>query len=116
MRLMLLLLPALWVAVLTAIPTAPAEAAPPRGATSCTGCHPRTAGRGPIPSLNGQPAEQIVSQMTAFRSGERTSTVMTRIAKGFSDEEIRAIADYFAAAGNAPTGSTAPASPAPAQP
>ena len=116
MRLMLLLLPALWVAVLTAIPTAPAEAAPPRGATSCTGCHPRTAGRGPIPSLNGQPAEQIVSQMTAFRSGERTSTVMTRIAKGFSDEEIRAIADYFAAGGNAPARPAPAVSPAPAQP
>ncbi|MFD1703331.1 c-type cytochrome [Methylopila henanensis] len=90
------------------MPTAPAEAAPPRGAASCAGCHPRTAGRGPIPSLNGQPSEQIVSQMTAFRSGERASTVMSRIAKGFSDEEIRAIADYFAAA--------AAASPAPAQP
>ncbi|MBS7543791.1 c-type cytochrome [Ancylobacter oerskovii] len=107
MRLMLLLLPALWVAM----PMAPAEAAPPRGATSCTGCHPRTAGRGPIPSLNGRSSEQIVSQMTAFRSGERTSTVMTRIAKGFSDEEIRAIADYFAAGGNAPAGSAAPAQP-----
>ena len=112
MRLMLLLLPALWVAM----PIAPAEAAPPRGATSCTGCHPRTAGRGPIPSLNGQLAEQIVSQMTAFRSGERTSTVMTRIAKGFSDEEIRAIADYFAAGGNAPAKPAPAESPASAQP
>jgi cytochrome subunit of sulfide dehydrogenase len=35
--------------------------------------------------------------MQAFRSGERPSTVMARIAKGFSDEEIRAIAAWVAA-------------------
>ncbi|MBS9478474.1 c-type cytochrome [Ancylobacter radicis] len=93
-----LVLAALWIFV----SAAPADAAPPRGATSCSGCHPRTAGKGPVPSLNGQPAEQIVAQMAAFRTGERRSTVMARIAKGFTDEETRAIADYFAAGGNAP--------------
>ncbi|MBV8336197.1 MAG: hypothetical protein JO358_12310, partial [Alphaproteobacteria bacterium] len=36
--------------------------------------------------------EEIVAAMQAFRSGERSSTVMGRIAKGFSDDEIRAIA------------------------
>ncbi|WP_371346014.1 cytochrome c [Ancylobacter sp. IITR112] len=85
---------------------APAAAAPPPGAASCTGCHPRSATNGPVPSLDGQPAGQIVAAMLAFRSGERPSTVMTRIAKGFTDEETRAIAEYFAAhfaaAGNAP--------------
>jgi cytochrome c553 len=30
--------------------------------------------------------------MKAFRSGQRPATVMDRIAKGFSDDEIRAIA------------------------
>ncbi|WP_428031432.1 c-type cytochrome [Ancylobacter sp.] len=98
MRLCHLVLPALWVF----LSAAPVDAAPPRGATSCSGCHPRTAGKGPVPSLNGQPADQIVEQMAAFRSGERRSTVMTRIAKGFTDEETRAIAEYFAAGGNAP--------------
>lgn len=98
MRLFHVLLPALWIFM----SAAPADAAPPRGATSCSGCHPRTAGTGPVPSLNGQPAERIVSQMAVFRSGERRSTVMSRIAKGFSDEETRALADYFAAGGNAP--------------
>jgi cytochrome c553 len=34
--------------------------------------------------------------MQAFRSGERASTVMGRIAKGFSDGEIRAIATWVA--------------------
>lgn len=98
MRLFHLMLPALTLL----ISAAPADAAPPRGAASCTGCHPRTAASGPVPSLNGQPAEQIVAAMDAFRTGERRSTVMTRIAKGFTDEETRAIAAYFANGGNAP--------------
>ena len=35
--------------------------------------------------------------MAAFRSGALPATVMDRIAKGFSDEEARAIAVWFAA-------------------
>ena len=58
MRLPYLILPAL--GLLLALP---AEAAPPRGAASCSGCHPRTATNGPVPSLNGQPADQIVAAM-----------------------------------------------------
>jgi len=34
--------------------------------------------------------------MEAFRSGQRPSTVMGRIAKGFSEEEIRRIAAWVA--------------------
>ena len=40
--------------------------------------------------------EQMVTAMKAFRSGARPGTVMDRIAKGFSDEEIKAIADWYA--------------------
>jgi sulfide dehydrogenase cytochrome subunit len=34
--------------------------------------------------------------MQQFRSGQRPSTVMGRIAKGFSDDEIQAIAAWLA--------------------
>jgi cytochrome c553 len=34
--------------------------------------------------------------MHEFRSGERAATVMDRIAKGFTDPEIEAIAAWFA--------------------
>lgn len=114
MRLTYLLLPALWL-----LATAPAEAAPPRGATSCTGCHPRTATKGPVPTLTGRPADDIITQMNAFKTGERQSTVMVRIAKGFSDEEIHALADWFANGGTnaSPAQPAAPAAqPQPAQP
>jgi cytochrome subunit of sulfide dehydrogenase len=35
-----------------------------------------------------------VAAMQAFRSGQRPATVMDRIAKGFTDEETRAIAAW----------------------
>ena len=46
----------------------PALAGPPPGAASCSGCH-GPAGSGPVPSLAGRPAAEIVAAMQAFRSG-----------------------------------------------
>jgi cytochrome c553 len=34
--------------------------------------------------------------MRAFRDGSRPATVMHQIAKGYSDQQIELIADYFA--------------------
>jgi cytochrome c553 len=80
------------------IATSAAAAEPPPGATSCSGCHPPAASaQTKVPPLRGQNPAAIVTAMQAFRSGERPSTVMGRIAKGFSDEEIRAIAAWVAA-------------------
>ena len=45
----------------------------------------------------GRQAADIVSEMSAFRSGRREATVMGRIAKGFTDDETRAIAEWLAA-------------------
>ncbi|HEY7297352.1 MAG TPA: cytochrome C [Xanthobacteraceae bacterium] len=77
--------------------TAVAAEAPP-GASSCSGCHPANAGVDtPVKRLNGQDAAQIVASMQAFRAGQRPATVMDRIAKGFTDDEIKAIAAWYAA-------------------
>ncbi|GGF73807.1 hypothetical protein GCM10007301_37010 [Azorhizobium oxalatiphilum] len=81
-------------------PAVAASPAPP-GALSCGGCHPANPA-GAIPSLAGRSAGEIVSQMQAFRDGGRQATVMDRIAKGFSDDETRAIADWLAARDAAP--------------
>jgi cytochrome c553 len=35
--------------------------------------------------------------MLAFRAGQKPASVMDRIAKGFSDEEIKAIAAWYGA-------------------
>src|SRR5689334_5520796 len=72
-----------------------AGASSPPGAAACLGCHSATVDSSPMPSLESFTAEQIVTAMQAFRSGSRPATVMNRIAKGFSDEEVKAIADWY---------------------
>jgi cytochrome c553 len=68
----------------------------PRGATSCSGCHAVKAGIDtPLKSLKGRKAADIVETMTAFKSDRQPATVMNRIAKGFSDSEIAAIAAWW---------------------
>lgn len=67
----------------------------PPDASSCLGCHPVAANDSPVLSLSTLTAEQIVTAMQAYRSGTRQATVMDRVAKGFSDEEIRAIAQWY---------------------
>ena len=64
---------------------------------SCAGCH-GTDGNSPgaIPSIQGKSADFIATALTEFRDGKRPSTVMGRHAKGYSDEEIKLIADHFA--------------------
>jgi cytochrome c553 len=70
----------------------------PAGALSCSGCHPANANVAtPVPRLAGQDAAAIVAAMQAFRTGARPATVMDRIAKGFSDDEIKSIAAWYAA-------------------
>ena len=68
-------------------------AAPPPGASSCTGCH--IAGGG-VGVLQGRPAAETLAEMEAFRSGARPATVMNRIVKGFSPDEVKALAAWFA--------------------
>ena len=64
---------------------------------SCSACH-GTDGKSPgaIPSINGKSARFINQSLLEFRSGTRASTVMGRHAKGYSDKEIKLIADHFA--------------------
>jgi len=82
-------------ATLIAAPVSSWAASPP-GAAACLGCHTVAADGSPVPPLGNFTAEQIVTAMQAFRSGTRPATVMNRIARGFSDEEIKAIADWYA--------------------
>ncbi|WP_417513394.1 c-type cytochrome [Minwuia sp.] len=63
---------------------------------SCAACHgPEAKGAGAIPALQGQSLAYIRNRMLAFKSGERQATVMGRIATGYSEEEIIAMARYL---------------------
>jgi sulfide dehydrogenase cytochrome subunit len=87
---------ALAAVVTAAVSSASAQAVAPPGATACSGCHGPRGPNATVPPVRGQKAEDIVAAMQAFRAGERQATVMDRIAKGFSDDEIRAIAAWLA--------------------
>lgn len=81
--------------------SASAFAAPPSAAmlsNACAGCHGTHGGSaGPtMPSLASQSKEAIVDAMKKFKSGERPSTIMGRIAKGYSDADFVAMGDFFA--------------------
>ena len=67
-------------------------------ADTCAGCHGTDgASTGPAtPSIAGLSEEYMVDTMNAFKSGERGGTIMGRIAKGYSEEEIKLMATVFA--------------------
>lgn len=80
---------------------APLSAAGPSAsmlADTCAGCHGVDGSSvGPAsPSIAGMSAEYFTETMEAFKSGERPSTIMQRIAKGYTEEEIELMAGFFA--------------------
>lgn len=90
--------------IATALALSSAGAAEPdqagrRLAATCAACHGTdgmTAGD-TLPGLAGQPREALKASLLAFKAGSRPATVMHQLAKGYSDEQIEALATYFAA-------------------
>lgn len=81
--------------------TAPAAAQQIDGrvlALSCLNCHgPGGKSAGAIPSISGKSEDFIKNAMMDFRADRRAgTTVMGRLAKGYSDDEIAAMAKYIA--------------------
>lgn len=66
-------------------------------AASCMACH-GTDGRaeGTGLTLAGKPEQEVYGLLVAFKEGRRSATIMHQHAKGYSDEELRRIARYFA--------------------
>ncbi|MEO5350726.1 MAG: cytochrome c4 [Magnetococcus sp. YQC-3] len=85
--------------VLLGSSAAQADIAGPMLANTCAGCHGTNgvSGGPAMPTIAGMPAKYLKSVMADFKSGKRPSTIMGRLAKGYSDEETALIADYFAA-------------------
>ncbi len=66
--------------------------------TVCAACHAPD-GNSVItlnPKLAGQHPEYLQKQLTEFKSGKRANAVMSGMAAGLSDEEIKDLATYFA--------------------
>lgn len=67
-------------------------------AANCAACH-GTGGKiardSAVVGLAGMPSDWIVDSMKQFKEGKKPATVMHQIAKGYSNEEIAAMGDYF---------------------
>lgn len=48
-----------------------------------------------MPSLAGMPAQQFIKAMLDYREDRRAAVIMDRVAKGFTDAEIEAMAYWF---------------------
>lgn len=66
-------------------------------ATTCFGCHGsegKSSNKNGY-SIAGKPAKVIEMDLKAYKEDKKKGTIMNRIAKGYSDEEITAIANYI---------------------
>jgi sulfide dehydrogenase cytochrome subunit len=66
-------------------------------AATCAGCHGTNGvSTGPAaPTIAGMAEVYIVDAMENYKSGDNYSTIMGRIAKGYSSDEFEAMAKYF---------------------
>jgi sulfide dehydrogenase cytochrome subunit len=66
-------------------------------ANTCLGCHgPGGSSTGPAtPTIAGMQAESFGEAMKGYKEGARPATVMDRIAKGYTEDEIKAMGEYF---------------------
>jgi cytochrome c553 len=70
-----------------------------RGAVACARCHGfdgASDGSGAFPRLDGQSPQYLAEQLRRFASGARQNALMQPIAKGLKDDEIEAVAQYYA--------------------
>ncbi len=67
-------------------------------AATCANCHGTNGNaRGDMKQLAGVSAEKIIAAMADYKSGAQPATIMHQIAKGYTDEQIRLVAAWFAA-------------------
>ncbi len=68
-------------------------------AAACAICHGTNgwSAGGRLPNLAGQPEAYLVKQMRDFRDGSRPATIMTQIARGYTEEQYQSMAAFFAA-------------------
>ena len=80
----------------------------PANLETCAACHGAngiSAAAG-IPNLAGQKANYLSGQLSAFKEGTRENNLMNTIASQLADDEIEALAAYFASRQGAPDGET----------
>jgi cytochrome c553 len=67
-------------------------------AATCANCHGTNGqARGDMKPLAGVAAAKIVAMVADYKSGDQPATIMHQIAKGYTDEQIKLIAEFLAA-------------------
>ena len=94
-------LPPVCLAGLLAFTSVQAETGPiERGrvmADSCLTCHgSKGQGPGTMPAIRDLTEQGLINKLQSFRDRETDATIMNRHAAGYTDEEIRAIAEHIA--------------------
>lgn len=65
-------------------------------ASSCFNCHgPGGVSKGSIPDISQLSADEIVTALNGFRDGTKEGTVMDRLSRGYTDDEIASIAQWL---------------------
>jgi cytochrome c553 len=67
-------------------------------ASACANCH-GTAGiaESGMESLAGANKDDMLKKLMDFKTGKKPATLMHQLSKGYSDEQLQALASYFAA-------------------
>ena len=67
-------------------------------AAACANCHGTQGVAQPgMESLAGKNVDEMTKQLLDFKAGRKPATIMHQLARGYSDEQLRQIAAYFAA-------------------
>jgi len=67
-------------------------------AATCANCHGTNgAARGDMKALAGVKADTLIAMINDYKSGTQPASIMHQISKGYTDEQIKLIAGYFAA-------------------
>jgi cytochrome c553 len=79
----------------------PAEALDPIAygkhlSSECTTCHRLDGQDKGIPSITGWPVEEFVATLNFYRNNQRHNPVMQSVARSLDEEQMRALAAYFA--------------------
>jgi cytochrome c553 len=67
-------------------------------AATCANCHGTNGNaRGDMKPIAGMPTEKLLAMLDDYRSGNQPATIMHQIVKGYTPEQLKLIAGYFAA-------------------
>ena len=67
-------------------------------AATCANCHGTNGNaQGDMKALAGVPAEKILALLADYRSGAQPATIMHQIVKGYTEDQLKLIAGYYAA-------------------